>query len=158
MSVHILRASQVVPISLATCWDFFSDPRNLEKLTPPTLDVRVHGELPPRVYAGLMIQYRVRPLFHLPVTWLTEITRVEAPHFFVDEQRVGPYALWHHEHFFKALDERRTEIRDLVHYVLPFGWLGDCAHGFLVQPQLERIFAFRKKAVKEIFGEAPEGR
>lgn len=155
MPVHILCRTQVVPASLEACWDFFSDPRNLAKLTPPSLDLTVRSELPPRVYAGLMITYRVRPLFGLPVTWVTEITHVEAPHRFVDEQRVGPYAIWHHEHFFTALDDGRTEVRDLVHYLLPFGWLGNLAHPLLVAPQLERIFAFRTKAVAEYFGDAP---
>lgn len=154
MPVHTLRRTQIVAASLETCWDFFSDPRNLAKITPPSLDFTVQSELPPRIYAGLMIAYRVRPLFGIPVTWVTEITHVEAPHRFVDEQRVGPYAIWHHEHFFTALDAGRTEVRDLVHYVLPFGWLGNLVHAPLVAPQLERIFAFRTKAVAEHFSGA----
>ena len=154
MPVHVFRASQVVPASLETCWSFFSDPGNLEKLTPPALDLRFRGEPSTGIHPGLMIQYRVRPLWGVPVTWLTEITHVEAPHYFVDEQRVGPYAIWHHEHFFTALDAERTEIRDVVHYVLPFGWLGNLAHPFLVAPQLRQIFAFREKAVSEWFGHA----
>jgi ligand-binding SRPBCC domain-containing protein len=153
MPVHLLRRTQIVPASIEACWDFFSDPRNLAKITPPALDFRVCGDLPPRIYAGLMITYRVRPLFGVPVTWVTEITHVEAPHRFVDEQRVGPYAIWHHEHFFTALDDGRTEVRDLVHYVLPLGWLGNLAHPLLVAPQLEWIFAFREKAVAKHFGE-----
>jgi len=151
MPVHTLRRTQIVPACLEACWDFFSDPRNLAKITPPSLDFITLGELPPRIYAGLMITYRVRPLFGVPMTWVTEITHVEAPHRFVDEQRVGPYAIWHHEHFFTALDDGRTEMRDLVHYLLPFGWLGNLAHAPLVAPQLERIFAFRTKAVAEHF-------
>jgi len=153
MPVHILRRTQIVPASIEVCWDFFSDPRNLARITPPALDFRVCGDSPARIYAGLMITYRVRPLFGVPVTWVTEITHVEAPHRFVDEQRVGPYAIWHHEHFFTALADGRTEVRDLVHYQLPWGWLGNLAHPLLVAPQLERIFAFRNKAVAEHFGE-----
>ncbi|MEP6671119.1 MAG: SRPBCC family protein [Chthoniobacter sp.] len=155
MPVHILRRTQIVPARLEACWDFFSDPRNLTRITPPALDFRVCGEQPPRVYAGMMLTYRVRPLLGVPVTWVTEITHVEAPHRFVDEQRIGPYAIWHHEHFFTALDDGRTEVRDLVHYVLPFGVLGDLVHPWLVAPQLERIFAFREKAVTEHFGGHP---
>ena len=151
MPIHILRRTQIVPASVEVCWDFFSDPRNLARITPPELDFQIRGELPPNIHAGLMITYRVRPLFGVPVTWLTEITHVEPPHRFVDEQRVGPYAIWHHEHFFTALEGGRTEIRDLVHYVLPFGWLGNLAHPLLVAPQLERIFAFRQKAVADLF-------
>lgn len=154
MPVHTLRRTQIVPASLDACWSFFSDPRNLEKITPPSLDFDVRSEVPPKIYPGLMISYRVRPLFHVPVSWLTEITHVEEPHRFVDEQRIGPYALWHHEHVFTALDGGCTEIRDLVHYALPFGWLGNLAHAPLVAPQLERIFAFREKVVAEYFGQS----
>ncbi len=152
MPIHVLRLTQVIPASVGECWAFFSDPRNLAKITPPSLDFQVLSELPPAIYPGMVIEYRVRPLLGIPVRWLTEITHVAAPHRFVDEQRVGPYAVWHHEHFFTALDGGRTEIRDLVHYVLPFGWLGEIVHPFIVAPQLEKIFAFREKAVAARFG------
>ncbi len=152
MAIHVLRSTQIIPVPLEECWAFFSNPRNLAKITPPALDFQVLSELPPEVYPGMMIEYRVRPLLGIPVTWLTEITHVEKPHRFVDEQRVGPYAIWHHEHFFTALGDGRTEIRDVVHYVLPFGWLGNLAHPLLVTPQLAKIFAFREKAVRELFG------
>ncbi len=152
MPIHVLRRTQVVAAPLSQCWAFFSDPRNLAELTPRALDFRVLSELPPAIYPGMMIEYRVRPLLGVPMTWLTEITHVEAPHRFVDEQRVGPYAVWHHEHFFTALEGGRTEIRDVVHYVLPLGWVGNLAHPFIVAPELEKIFAFREKAVAARFG------
>ena len=152
MPIHVLRRTQVVAAPLRQCRAFFSDPRNLAELTPPGLDFQVLSDLPPAIYPGMMIEYRVRPLLGVPMTWLTEITHVEEPHRFVDEQRVGPYAVWHHEHFFTALEDGRTEIRDVVHYVLPFGWLGELAHPWLVAPQLEKIFAFREKAVAARFG------
>lgn len=152
MSIHVLRCTQIIPVPIEDCWAFFSNARNLAKITPPDLGFQVISELPSAIYAGMMIEYRVRPLPGLRVTWLTEITHVAAPHRFVDEQRVGPYAVWHHEHFFTALDVGRTEIRDVVHYVLPFGWLGNLAHPFVVAPQLAKIFAFREKAVVELFG------
>jgi ligand-binding SRPBCC domain-containing protein len=79
------------------------------------------------------------------MSWLTEITQVQKPHYFVDEQRVGPYRIWHHEHFFRTIDDLRTEVRDLVHYVPPFGPLGALAEPFLIRPQLERIFDFREQ-------------
>ncbi len=109
------------------------------------------SELPPRVYPGMMIEYRVRPLFGIPFTWLTEITHVEEPRYFVDEQRVGPYALWHHEHWFRALEDGSTEVRDCVHYIVPFGPLGELVRPFLVEPQLQKIFRFRNEAVARIF-------
>ena len=152
MSIHTMRATQIIPATVEECWKFFANPRNLGTITPPELDFQTLGELPPEIYPGLMIEYRVRPLFGIPLGWLTEITHVEPPHRFVDEQRAGPYAVWHHEHTFTALAGGRTEMRDLVHYVLPFGPLGNLAHPFLVAPALQRIFAFREKAVRERFG------
>ena len=152
MPIHVIRSTQIVPASVEECWAFFADPRNLAKITPPELDFQTLGELPPAIHPGLMIEYRVRPLFGIPLTWLTEITHVDEPRRFVDEQRVGPYAIWHHEHTFTALEGGRTEMRDLVHYVLPFGLLGNLAHPFLVRPALKKIFAYREKAVGERFG------
>ena len=149
--IHVLQTTQVIPVTLDRAWDFFSDPRNLAKITPPELDFTILTTLPERVHAGLMIEYRVRPLLGIPVRWLTEITHVEPEKFFVDEQRIGPYRIWHHEHHFKALDDGHTEITDRVTYVLPFGPLGDLVHPFLVKPQLAKIFAFREKAVGEMF-------
>jgi ligand-binding SRPBCC domain-containing protein len=149
--VHVLEAEQVIPGTLDNVWEFFSDPRNLSQITPPQLDFTVLTELPNRIYPGMMIEYRVRPLFGIPATWLTEITHVEPGKFFVDEQRIGPYRMWHHEHHFTALGDGKVEVRGRVTYVLPLGWLGELAHPFLVKPQLERIFAYREKAVGELF-------
>jgi ligand-binding SRPBCC domain-containing protein len=149
--IHVLQSSQIIRASMERAWDFFSDPRNLSKITPPELDFTIINELPERVYPGMMIEYRVRPLLGIPVRWLTEITHVEPGQRFVDEQRVGPYRIWHHEHHFKQLDGDRIELRDCVTYVLPFSPLGDLAHPFLVKPQLAKIFAFREKAVEKFF-------
>ena len=149
--VRVLATTQIIPGTLERVWDFFSDPRNLSQITPPQLDFTVLTELPDRIYPGMMIEYRVRPLFGIPATWLTEITHVEPGKFFVDEQRIGPYRMWHHEHHFTALEDGKVEVRDRVTYVLPLGWLGELAHPFLVKPQLERIFAYREKAVGELF-------
>jgi ligand-binding SRPBCC domain-containing protein len=154
MGIHVLQRRQVLPISVAECWTFFSDPRNLPKITPPSLDFTVLGEMPEQMHAGLMIQYRVRPLFKIPMRWLTEITHVEPGHYFVDEQRVGPYRVWHHEHWFEATAPDRTEVRDLVHYVLPFGPLGEVVHQLFVRAELARIFDYREKVVSELFPEA----
>jgi ligand-binding SRPBCC domain-containing protein len=152
--IHVLRTTQIVPASLETCWEFFSDPRNLARITPPSLDFQILSELPREMHPGLMIEYRVRPLLGLPMRWLTEITHVEKPGYFVDEQRVGPYRLWHHEHHFRALDAGRTEMRDVVHYVLPCAPFSEVVHPFLVAPELRRIFAYREQAVREIFSPA----
>jgi ligand-binding SRPBCC domain-containing protein len=91
---------------------------------PPTLNFVIKRALPPQVYPGLMIEYTVSPLLGIPLTWLTEIVQVDAPHRFVDEQRVGPYRLWHHKHSFRALPGGGTEVHDLVTYVPPLGPFG----------------------------------
>ena len=152
MAVNTLQKKQIIRASVAEAWSFFSNPRNLAKITPPEMGFEVlTPDLPERIYAGMMIAYRVRPLFGLPMTWLSEITLVEEGVRFIDEQRVGPYAVWHHEHAFHDLGDGRVEMKDRATYVLPFAPLGDLAHAMLVKPQLAKIFAFREKAVREIF-------
>lgn len=150
--IHVLETTQTIPVSTEQAWDFFSDPRNLSKITPPELDFTVLTALPERIYAGMMIEYRVRPLLGIPARWLTEITHVEPGKFFVDEQRIGPYKIWHHEHHFRPRGADQTEIYDRVTYVLPFGPFGNLVHPFLVKPQLSKIFAYREKVVREMFG------
>lgn len=152
MPIHTLTAHQVIPSTLDRAWEFFSNPRNLATITPPDLGFEIlTPDLPGRIHAGMMIEYRVRPLLGIPATWLTEITHVQEGKSFVDEQRVGPYAIWHHEHHFRDLGDGRVELLDRVTYRLPFQPLGDLAHGLLVKPRLASIFAFRKSKVDELF-------
>ena len=151
MGIHVLRTTQTINASITTTWDFFSNPANLAKITPPELDFNVLTKLPERMYPGMMIEYRVRPIFGIPARWLTEITHVEEGKYFVDEQRVGPYKVWHHEHHFKDLGDGRVEMSDIITYVIPFGILGDIVQPFLVAPQLEKIFRHREKVVAELF-------
>lgn len=154
MSVHTLHTKQVIRATLEEAWAFFSNPRNLAKITPPELGFAIMTpDLAEKIYAGMMIAYRVRPLLGIPMTWLSEITLVEEGRRFIDEQRVGPYAVWHHEHTFHDLGDGRIEVEDKATYVLPFAPLGDLAHPLLVKPQLDRIFAHREKAVRELFAE-----
>lgn len=140
----------MVAMSIEQCWMFFSDPGNLSRITPPSLGFRVESELPPEIHPGLMIRYTVSPLLGIPMKWLTEITQVERPHYFVDEQRVGPYRVWHHEHFFREVDAEHTEVRDLVHYVPPFGPLGALVNRLAIAPQLARIFDFREQQLTNL--------
>jgi len=104
-----------------------------------------------------MISYRLEPFLGIPVTWISEITHVCEPDFFVDEQRFGPYKFWHHEHFFKAADNG-TQVIDIVHYALGHGVLGRLAHRLIVSPRLEDIFDYRREKLKRIFrGNTPPG-
>lgn len=152
MAVYKIQKTQFVPISLDAAWDFFSHPKNLAQMTPDYLHLKFTNELyGDGMYAGQVITYKVRPLFGIPLFWMTEITRVEDRKFFVDEQRFGPYALWHHQHHFKEVDGG-VEMTDIVHYKAPLGFLGDIAVALFIKRQLEEIFVFRKKRVEELFG------
>lgn len=152
MPIHTLHTKQIISATRDQAWEFFSNPRNLTKITPAEMGFDIMTpELPERIHAGLMIQYRVRPLLGIPMTWLTEISHVRDGVYFVDEQRVGPYAIWHHEHWFHDIGNGRIEMEDRVTYMLPFQPFGDLVHPFLVKPQLDRIFAHREKAVRELF-------
>jgi ligand-binding SRPBCC domain-containing protein len=148
--IHILTQKQYLPISLKQAWDFFSRPENLNEITPPDLSFTIKSTLPEKVYAGQMIVYKVSPFKGIELDWLTEITQVNELNFFIDEQRRGPYSLWHHEHHFKALDNG-VEMTDIIHYQLPFGWFGNLFHGLIVKPKLNQIFKFRKMILEEKF-------
>ena len=143
--LYMLESTQFLPVSLKEAWDFFSTPDNLSELTPPGLSMKITSRSGSyKIYAGQIISYRLKPLLGIPVNWVTEISHVEDLHYFVDEQRFGPYSFWHHAHFFREVSGG-VEMKDLVHYKIPFGILGRWAHGLFVRRQLENIFAFRKK-------------
>jgi len=148
--MYQLKRQQLVKTDMATCWDFFSSPGTLQKITPKYMGFDVLTEVPEKMYEGLMIEYRVRPLLGIPMNWITEITHVKEHQFFVDEQRKGPYRIWHHEHHFETVDNG-VLMSDIVSYELPFGILGKIAHPILVQRKLNEIFDFRFEIVEEIF-------
>lgn len=151
MSVHRFEAAQLVPIARDKAWSFFSDPRNLARITPPDMGFRIVGSVPPHIDAGLIVRYRVRPIARVSVTWVTEITHVRAGEYFVDEQRVGPYRLWHHQHHLVPM-AGGTLVRDVVHYALPFGWLGDVVNRLVVARRVRGIFAYRRAVLERAFG------
>ena len=149
--MYQLKRTQFVKTDLQTCWDFFSSPKNLKEITPEYMGFDVLVELPEKMYEGLMIEYIVRPLLGIPMKWITEIKYVHDKQFFVDEQRKGPYKIWHHEHHFKEV-EGGVEMTDIVSYEIPLGILGRIAHPIIVKKKLEEIFDYRFKRVDEIFG------
>ncbi|MER3464748.1 MAG: hypothetical protein C4329_10420 [Chitinophagaceae bacterium] len=151
--VYQLKSVQKIPASLEETWNFFSNPNNLLAVTPPFLNLKVTNEIyGNEAYAGQIITYTVKPLLGIPLFWMTEITHVQPMKFFVDEQRKGPYKLWHHQHHFKAIDGG-VEMTDIVHYRLPFGILGRMVHPLIVKSKLQQIFSFRFGKVNELFGE-----
>ena len=149
--MYTIERIQRIPISLEEAWIFFQNPGNLSKITPSEMGFDILSEVPEKMYPGLFINYKVSPLFGIKMNWTTEITYVDAPNYFVDEQRVGPYAIWHHEHHFKEI-EGGVEMLDRVNYKVPLGLLGKLAHPLVVKPKLEEIFDFRIQRVEEIFG------
>lgn len=152
MAVYTLKQTQFLPITLEAAWDFFSHPRNLAVMTPEYLNLKFTNELyGDAMYPGQVITYKVKPILGIPLFWMTEITHVVPGKFFVDEQRFGPYALWHHQHHFNAV-EGGVEMTDIVHYKAPLGFLGDIAVSLFIKKQLDGIFAFRKKKVIALFG------
>ncbi len=146
-----LQASQTFHFSIDECWRFFSDPRNLSTITPPSLRLDPISEVPDSMYAGMIVSYRVRPVMRIPLLWVTEITRVEKPFLFVDEQRFGPYRFWHHQHRFHALAPNTVRIEDVIHYALPLSFLSGIVNERLVAKQLRGIFAYRADALKKRF-------
>jgi ligand-binding SRPBCC domain-containing protein len=151
-NVYSLKTIQKIPISLDQAWDFFSKPDNLKDITPSNLGFNIiskyHGST---MYPGQIIEYTVKPVLGIPLYWMTEITHVADKQYFVDEQRFGPYSLWHHQHHFKAVDGG-VEMTDIVHYKLPFWILGDIANTLFVKKQLDTIFNYRFQAVEKRFG------
>ncbi|HNP21027.1 MAG TPA: SRPBCC family protein [Panacibacter sp.] len=153
--VYSLKTVQNIPATIDIAWDFFSRPGNLKNITPPNLGFLIrskhHGEV---MYPGQIIEYTVSPLLGIPLYWMTEITHVVDKKYFIDEQRFGPYSLWHHQHHFKEIDHG-VEMTDIVHYKIPFWFLGDIANSILVRSQLKKIFEVRFQAVQQKFGSWP---
>lgn len=120
MGLHRFAAVQRLPASLEDAWAFFSDPRNLAVITPPGMDFEILGEAPAVMHPGMIVAYRIRPFARVPVRWVTEITHVAEGSLFVDEQRLGPYRFWHHQHHFHPIDHG-VEMRDIVHFDVGLG-------------------------------------
>lgn len=150
MKLYRLERRQLLPITIEQAWDFFGNPGNLPLITPANLGFRITSPLPERMYVGMIVTYTVTPFAGMKVGWITEITHAEAPLFFVDEQRFGPYRFWHHQHRFTPVASG-TEMTDLVHYALPFGLLGRLVAP-LVARRLKVIFDFRRQVLAERFG------
>ncbi len=150
MKLYSLEKKLFLPITVQKAWDFFSDPSNLKVITPDFMGFEVKSGDSAMMFSGQIISYTVRPVMNIPINWVTEITHVAEPSYFVDEQRFGPYKFWHHKHFINQV-AGGVELIDIVHYALPFGFLGRIAHSLFVRRKLEQIFAYRTEKVKEIF-------
>lgn len=152
MAFYQLIKSQKIPVDIATIWDFISSPENLKEITPKHMGFVVtsnSGE--DKMYPGMIITYKVSPLLGIQLTWVTEITHVKDAEYFVDEQRIGPYSMWHHQHKIEAI-EGGVLMTDIVTYQPPFGFLGAIANRLFIKKQLNQIFDFRTLAIEKRFG------
>ena len=150
MKIYQLKAKQELSIPVDDAWNFFSDPRNLPKITPPWLNLKITSDLPGKMYEGMIITYKVYPILGIPSNWVTEITQVKEKHFFIDEQRFGPYKFWHHQHHFKETDNG-IEMEDIVSYALPLDPLSRPINSFIVGNKVKEIFEYRKEVLKKLY-------
>jgi ligand-binding SRPBCC domain-containing protein len=146
MKLNRIYRQQILPVNIEKAWEFFSNPGNLANITPASMDFRVMNELPDRMYAGMIIIYKIRPVAGIPVSWVTEITHVREPYYFVDEQRSGPYKFWHHEHTFEEKDNG-VLMTDQVHYSVGCGFIGGIVNKLFIEKQLKKIFDYREKVL-----------
>ena len=152
MKIYTLHTKQNLPISKEKAWEFLSSPKNLKTITPDYMNFDILNGADRPMFAGQIIQYIVTPILGIKTKWVTEITHVVDGEYFVDEQRFGPYALWHHKHFIKEIPGG-VEMEDIVDYKVPMRILGQLVHPILVKPKLNEIFEYRRKKLIELFGE-----
>ena len=152
MAFYQFIHEQLFHASVEEMWRFISAPKNLKEITPDYMGFEVTTPyLSEKMYAGMIISYKVSPVLNLKVDWVTEITHVKENEFFVDEQRIGPYKLWHHQHHLIQMQEG-VLMRDIVTYQPPFGFLGALANKLLISKKLNEIFNYRKVVLEKKFG------
>lgn len=152
MKIFTKEFEQFIPVSIDRAWDFFSSPRNLAKITPEHMGFIITSNFKDeKMYPGMLITYKVSPILGIQMDWCTEITHVEEHKYFVDEQKFGPYAMWHHQHHFKQVDGG-VLMKDIVNYAIPLGFLGRMMNSIMISNEIEKIFSYRTKKVIELFG------
>jgi len=157
LKVYTLKYSQEINLSLNDAWFFFSSPVNLVKITPPYMGFKIISEFNnEKMFAGMIIQYIIKPILEIPMRWVTEITHVEENKYFIDEQRFGPYKFWHHLHRFEEKNGKLI-MEDIVNYALPFGILGEIVNILFVGKKVREIFEYREKVLSEIFNDKKPG-
>lgn len=153
MVTKVLKRVQFLPTPVETAWDFFSTPLNLSKIKPSDMRFKILSELPDRIYPGLFIHYKVAPIWNIPILWTTEITQVAKERYFIDEQRKGPFRMWHHEHHFEAVDGG-VLMTDVLHYNVGKWLLGVFASALFVDAKVKWIFDYRSKKLDHLFSKA----
>lgn len=149
--MYKLQQTQDIPVDIEKAWNFFSSPDNLKLITPEYMNFKILNKSDAGdMYPGMIITYTISPLFKISIKWATEITQVKNHKYFIDNQIKGPYKIWHHEHHFKQTD-KGVEMRDVLFYELPYGFLGKLAYKLFVKRRVEEIFSYRSEKIKELF-------
>lgn len=151
-----LHRTQQLNCSPDTAWNFFSSPKNLSRITPPSMKFKILSDLPDEsIYKGMIIDYTVAPLLGIDMNWRTEITNVDSNKSFTDNQVKGPYKLWNHFHEFIPNGDG-VLVKDTVDYELPLGILGNIAHSLFVRKKLDYIFDYRHQVIEKLFNQKKE--
>jgi ligand-binding SRPBCC domain-containing protein len=150
--IHYLEREQIITAPLGRVWDFFADPRNLNDITPADMKFEIVAGGEGSMFPGQLIEYRIQFVRGMQSVWLTEIAHVREPEYFVDEQRIGPYRFWYHEHSFETV-EAGVKVSDKVSYATPFGIIGELMHWLWIRRRLRGIFDFRRDKIASLFGE-----
>jgi len=151
MSFTQIHREQLVKTDINTLWDFMSSPKNLETITPESMMFKITSKnKDEKMYPGMIITYIVSPLLKIKLTWMTEITQVKEKSFFIDEQRLGPYTMWHHQHIFKQTEEG-VLMKDIITYIPPFGIIGKIANFLFIKNKVNQIFNYRNKKIDSLF-------
>lgn len=149
--MHILKRETFLNTSINEAWDFFSNPFNLKKITPEYMGFDILSDCSDeKMYAGMIISYIVKPVIGIPLKWVTEITHVNEPYFFVDEQRFGPYKFWHHQHKFIPV-ENGVKMIDIVNYKIPLGFFGNFLNSVFIREKVKEIFRYRSEVITRLF-------
>ena len=150
MYTQIIK-KQLIKTDIESLWDFMSSPKNLDRITPKEMKFNIKSKnKDQKMYEGMIITYTVTPLLNIPLNWVTEITHIKKNKYFVDEQRLGPYKMWHHEHIFEE-KENGILMTDIITYAPPMGVLGDIANKLFINKKVHNIFNYRKKIIDQIF-------
>ena len=150
MKLYTLKKEQIIPRNILDVFDFFSKPENLSVITPSKMGFKILTPSPIEMKEGALIDYTVK-IIGLPIRWTTLITKYDPPNLFIDQQLKGPYSMWHHTHNFKKLNDKETLIEDIVVYSVPYSFIGGLIHSLYIKRDLEKIFSYRSKKIKEIF-------
>lgn len=152
MPFYQFTTTQKIPVDVNEIWRFISAPQNLKEITPEYMGFNITNNIVEGLmYPGLIITYKVSPIFNVKLNWMTEITHVKDLEYFVDEQKIGPYKLWHHQHRIEAI-EGGVLMTDIVTYHPPLGFLGSIANTLFIKKKLKEIFDFRTLALEKRFG------